>query len=146
MSLDNKRMLSVLVYFTLAILTVLASAFFAYCLVVREVVMWARIIYFIWVALVIGVTIFDIVCTTTGEGKRISGLIVYVLSVLAVIMACVMYFANTGTQGLATEFFNLFLSVAIVSLMATGYMIATWCVGEKLVASESAQDEMRRKN
>lgn len=145
MSVNNKNMLSTIVYYTLAILTFLASAFFIYCLSVKGVVMWARIVYFIWVGLVIGVTIFDIICTMSGEGKRVSGLIVYVLSVLAVVMACILYFMNSGEAGLATEFFNLFISVSLISLFTTGFMIATWVVGENKVEHTTTEIELGNK-
>lgn len=146
MSINNKRILSIVVYFTLAVLAILMSAFFVYCLIVKDVAMWAKIIYFIWVGLVIGAVIFDIICTNTGDGKQISGLIIYVLSLLALIMACILYFMNTGATGLAVDYFNLFVSISLISLMTTGFMIATWCVGESLVEHTTVQEEMRRKN
>ena len=104
--------------------------------------MWAKVIYFIWAAVVIVVAIYDVICTRAGRSKFISGLIIYVLSILAVIMACVLYFINTGVDGLATDFFNIFISVSILSLMTTGYLIASWCVGEAKVEHESAEDEI----
>ena len=144
MSVENKKNLSKLVYFTLAILTLCAVAFFIYCLNVRAVATWARIIYYIWSGLVIGTVIFDFICTRSGEGKFVAGLLVYVLSVLAVVMACILYFANSGFMPLSADFFTLFISVSIVSLMVSGYLIATWCVGESLVEHATAQNELRK--
>ena len=83
MSVNGKRILSSITYYTLAVLTLLASAFFIYCLSVKDVAGWARVIYYIWTAVVIGVTIFDVICTNSGEGKFISGVIVYISSTLA---------------------------------------------------------------
>ena len=142
MSVQNKRMLSTIVYYTLAILALASAGFFIYCLIIRDVVMWAKVIYFIWSGLVIGVVIFDILCTSTGEAKTVAGLIIYILSVLAVIMSVILYFVNAGANGLATDFFNLFLSVSLISLMTTGYMIATWCVGESLVEHKTAEEKI----
>ena len=90
MSVQNKRMLSTIVYYTLAILALASAGFFIYCLIIRDVVMWAKVIYFIWSGLVIGVVIFDILCTSTGEAKTVAGLIIYILSVLAVIMSVIL--------------------------------------------------------
>ncbi len=147
MSVRNKRILTTVVYYTLAALALAMSAFFIYALNVRGVAMWAKVIYFVWAGLVIGAVIFDIICTSSGESKTVSGAIIYVLSVIAVIMACIYYFVNVGRGGLATEFFNIFISVSIISLMTTGYMIATWCVGESLVEHASAAAEISdRKN
>ena len=142
MSVNGKRTLSSIVYYTLAVLTILASAFFIYCLSVKDVSMWARVIYYVWTAVVIGVTIFDVICTNSGEGKFVSGLIVYVLSILAVAMACILYFANSGMEGLATEFFNLFISVSLISLITTGFLIATWSVGENRVEHSTTEIEL----
>ena len=143
MSIFNKKNLSTVVYFTLAILTLAFSAFFIYCLAVKEIVMWAKVVYFIWIGLVIGVTIFDIICTSSGEGKTVSGFIIYILSLLAVAMACILYFMNTGVAGLATEFFNLFVSVSLISLFTTGFMIATWVVGEKRIVNRTVENKIQ---
>lgn len=145
MSVENKKILSLIVYYTLVALALLNAGFFIYCLVIRDVALWAKIIYFVWVGLVIGAVIFDIICTATREGKVVSGLIIYVLSMLAAIMLVILYFMNSGMKGLATDFFNLFLSVSLISIMTTGYMIASWCVGESLVEHKTAQDEIVRR-
>lgn len=144
MSVSNKRWLSTVVYYTLAVLAILCSAFFVYCLIMNPVAMWAKIIYFIWSGLVIGTVIFDIICTISGEAKQMSGIIVYILALLALAMACILYFINSGMGGMASEFFNLFISVSLISLMATGFLIATWVVGEGLVEHASAERELKR--
>lgn len=146
MSVNSKRMLSTLVYYTLAILALLSAGFFIHCLMVREVVFWAEIVYYVWTGLVIGAVIFDVICTYRHEGKKTSALIIYVLSILAIVMACILYFLNSGVTGLADSFFNLFISVSLVSLITTGFMIATWCVGESLVEHETAQESMNKKD
>lgn len=133
MSVANKRILSSIAYYTLIALTLAFSAFFIFCVSVKDVQMWVKVVYYIWTAVVIGTSIFDVICTNVGEGKFISGLMVYVLSVLAVAMACILYFMNVGMPGLAVEFFNLFVSVSIISLMTSGLLIASWAVGENRV-------------
>lgn len=146
MSVNNKRILSIIVYYTLAALALAMAGFFIYCLVVKDVALWAEIIYYVWIGFVVGAIIFDIICTSNGEGKQISGLIIYVLSLLAAIMAAVLYFVNVGPAGLATEFFSLFISVSFISLLATGLLIATWCVGESLVEHATSETEIRKNN
>ncbi len=145
MSIFNKKVLAIIVYYTLIALAMVSAGFFVYCLVVKDVALWAKIIYYVWTGFVVGNLIFDIICTNTHEGKTISGFIVYVLSVLAVVMACILYVINAGRTGLAVDFFNLFISVSLISLMTTGYMIASWCVGESIVEHATAQDEMQAK-
>ena len=144
MSIRGKRILSTITYYTLAILAILMTAFFIYALVVKDVAMWAKTIYFIWSGFLIANVIFDIICTRSENGKFITGLITYILSILAVVMACILYFFNTGVAGLATEFFNLFLSVSIISLMSAGYMIATWCVGQSLIERKTSEHSINK--
>ena len=145
MSVNSKKGLSTIVYYTLAVLALLSAGFFIYCLMVKDVVMWAKVVYFVWAGLVIGAIIFDVICNGRGEGKIVSGFIIYVLSLLAVVMACILYFLNSGATGLADSFFNLFISISLISLMATGFMIATWCVGESMVEHETAESEIARR-
>ncbi len=143
MSVENKRMLSTIVYYTLAIMTLVFAGFFGYALIVRDLAMWAKVVYFIWIAVVVGAVIFDIICTGNNEGKTLVGLVVYVLSILAVIMAGILYFINTTRTGLVLNFFNLFISVSLLSLITTGFLIATWCVGERIVETRTAAKEIK---
>ena len=142
MSVENKRKLSTIVYYTLAIMSVIFAGFFGYALVIRDVAMWAKVVYFIWIAVVIGAVIFDIICTSNNEGKTLVGLVVYVLSILAVAMAAILYFMNVTKTGLVLNFFNIFLSVSLLSLITTGFLIATWCVGEKVVENRTSAKEI----
>ena len=64
------------------------------------------------------------------------------LSLLAVFMAAILYFMNVTRTGLVLNFFNLFLSVSLLSLITTGFLIATWCVGEKIVTHRTAAKEI----
>ena len=142
MSIENKKMMSIVVYYTLAILTLVSAGFFIYALVVKDVALWAEIIYFVWSGIVIGTVIYDLYCTSTGENKRITAWLVYILSILAVAMACILYFLNTTSTGLLADFLPLFTSISILSLMTSGYLIATWCVGESLVEHNVSEREL----
>ena len=144
MSVRNKRMLSNLVYYTLAILALASVAFFVYCLTVREVQAWAKVIYYVWAGLVVGIVIFDIICTNSKEAKTVSGLVVYILSLAAIAMSVILYFVNFGFTAPATDVFLLFSSVTFVSFLVTGFTIATWCVGESVVEHATAEDEIKQ--
>jgi len=145
MSVSNKKTLSQIVYFTLAILTVLSSIFFVVTLTRSTVPSWARIVYFIWIGLVIGAVVFDIVCTKTHESKFISGIIIYVLSILSVIVPVVLYFMNSDNMGIFPDFFAIFITVAIMSFITVGLMIATWVVGESMVEHATAEVAIERR-
>ncbi|MBR6778602.1 MAG: hypothetical protein IKM43_00400 [Clostridia bacterium] len=142
MSVESKRKLSVIVYYTLVILAIVSAIFFAYTLIIQNMVMWAKVVYFIWVGLVIGAVIYDVICTTTKESKYMSGWIVYILSLLSVVVAVVLYFMNTTRTGLIANFFNMVLSTSLISFIVSGFLIATWCVGESMVEHRTAEREI----
>ena len=142
MSVESKRKLSTICYYTLAILTFAVACLFGYALIVRRVAMWARVVYFIWLAVVLATVVFDIVCTHNNRGKEVTGLIVYVLSILSLIVAAILYFTNAGINGLVDNLFNMFISVSLLSVTVTGFLIATWIVGESLVENRTAAKEI----
>ena len=147
MSEESKKILATIVYFTLAALAIASAGFFIFALVAKALPMWAEVIYYIWSGLVIGAIVFDIICTMTGEGKYVSGLIIYVLSVLCVAMSIILYITNATRTGLVADFMWLYLTASVISLMTTGYMIATWCVGQSQVQhSSNTQKIAERKN
>lgn len=145
MSVFNKKMLSIIVYYTLVALAIGASGFFVFALVINGLPVWAKIIYYAWVGLVIGVIVFDIICTCTRQAKTISGFIVYVLSLLAALMTMLLYCLNATTAGINPTFFNTYLSTAIISLISSGYMIACWFAGESVVKHGTEQEEIEQK-
>ena len=91
MSVESKRKLSTICYYTLAILTFAVSCLSGYALIIRSVTMWAKVVYFIWLAVVLGTVVFDVICTHNNQGKEITGLIIYVLSILSIIVAAILY-------------------------------------------------------
>ena len=71
--------------------------------------------------------------------------IIYILSLLAVGMTCILYFMNVGAEGLAAEFFSLFISVSLISLFTTGFMIATWVVGENRIEHKTSEKKIQER-
>ena len=145
MSVFNKKVLSIIVYYTLVILAIGAGAFFVFAVMINGLPLWAKIIYYVWVGLLVGAVIFDIICTCTHQAKTISGFIIYVLSVMAVAMTILLYLLNATTAGINPDFMQTYMSTSILSLITTGYMIATWCVGESVVEHATANKEIADK-
>ena len=145
MSVFNKKVLSIIVYYTLVILAIGAGAFFVFAVMINGLPLWAKIIYYVWVGLLVGAVIFDIICTCTHQAKTISGFIIYVLSVMAVAMTILLYLLNATTAGINLDFMQTYMSTSILSLITTGYMIATWCVGESVVEHATANKEIADK-
>lgn len=145
MSIFNKKVLAIVVYYTLVALAILAGGFFVFALIINTLPMWAKIIYYVWVGLLIGAVVFDIICTSTHQAKTISGAIVYVLSIMAVGMTMLLYCLNATTVGLEPTFYSTYLATSIISLITTGYLIACWVVGESIVEHSTAGKEIELK-
>ena len=145
MTLKNKKLLSMIVYYTLAILAVCGAGFFVYVLTRTEINMWARIVYYVWSGLLIGAVIFDIVCTITKEAKHLSAWIIYILSILASLMTMLVYLTNATRTGLVAGFFNTYLATSLISLITTGYLIATYFAGRNLIIHSYDQTETNKK-
>ena len=146
MTVFNKKVLSIIVYYTLVALAICAAGFFVFALLINGLPFWAKIIYYIWVGLLVGALVFDIICTCTHQAKTISGFIIYVLSLMAVIMTMLLYVLNATTAGIEPTFLQTYLSTCLISLITTGYMIATWCVGESVVEHATANKEIADKD
>ncbi len=144
MSVNNKRTLSYIIYFTLVPLAFLLSFFFAYILIARDVKMWIRVIYLIWLAVVCFTLIYDIVCSCLGKMKFSSGLIIYVLSVIAVIMAVLLYVIYTRETGLPADFLHVYVSLVVLSLSVSASMIAAYLTGESLIENATAVDKLNK--
>ena len=133
MSVEKKTVISSIAYYTLAILALAASIIFALNLMTDLLPAWARIVYYVWIAIAIGVIIYDVICTMKGEGKFLSGIIVYIVSILSVVMAIILYYVNGGLNGLVAEAFGMFITIPFLALMISGALIALWVVGESKI-------------
>lgn len=114
--------------------------------VTRDIPTWAKVIYVIWACAVIGVLIYDIVCTSLRRMKFISGLIVYSLSIASVVVTAILYLVqNAGLRvGLTSAFMPMYIGIASLVLSTSIYMIATYIVGESVSEHSSALKSMTK--
>lgn len=146
MTIKGKKILSVITYYTLFGIAVLMATLAILFIVNRALPMWAKVLYVIWSCAVIGTLIFDIICTTTRRMKFISGLIVYVLSIVSVVVTVILYLVSSSlTAGLTAVFMPIFAGTAAVIISTTIYMIATYIVGEAVAEHKSALKSVKEK-
>lgn len=139
MSIKGKKTLSIIAYYTLFTIAIIMAAMTILFVVTRAFPLWSKVLYVIWACAVIGCLIFDIICTTTRRMKFISGLIVYILSVVSIIVTAILYLVSAGlTTGLTSVFMPIYTGVAAIVLSTSIYMIATYVVGESVVEHDSA--------
>jgi len=145
MQVKGKRILSVLTYYTLIGLALALAVGFLFALIFRDYPMWAEVIYFIWGGVVIATVIFDIVCTATNHMKFVSGIMVYVLSVLSIIVPVLLYLMNTTKLGLGMTFGPVFILITSLSLLTSLFLIAEFVVGEALIEHNTAATELKQR-
>ena len=146
MNIKGKKVLSIITYYTLFGIAILMASLAILFVLNRVVPMWAKVLYTFWSCAVIGTLVFDVVCTTTKRMKFISGIIVYVLSIISIVVTAILYLTSaTLTAGLTAVFMPVFTGVAAIILSTTIYMIATFVVGEAVVEHKSALKSIKDK-
>ncbi len=146
MSVKSKKTLSVITYYTLFGIAILMAAMSILFVVNRALPMWSKILYVLWSCVVIGTLIFDIICTSTKRMKFISGILVYVLSIVSIIVTAILYLVRSSlTAGLTATFMPVYTGVATIILSTTIYMIATFIVGEAVAEHKSALKSIKDK-
>lgn len=147
MTIRGKKILSIITYYTLLSIAILmASLAILFVLNRAEMPMWATVLYTLWSCAVIGTLIFDIICTTSKRMKFISGILIYVLSIISIVVTAILYLTNASlTSGLTAVFMPVFTGVAAIILSTTIYMITTFIVGEAVVEHKSALKSIKDK-
>lgn len=111
----------------------------------RGLPMWAKVLYTLWSCAVIGALVFDVVCTSIKRMKFVSGIIVYILSVVSVIVTAILYLVRAGiSTGLTTAFMPIFAGTAAIILSTSIYLVATFIVGEAVVEHATARKSIKQ--
>ena len=135
MELTHKRILQSMLYYSMLALTIILSVFFMITLSMKDTMLYARIIYYIWTGVLVASLIFDIVCTIMHKNKFVVGLILFVFAVLWLVMAIIVYFnLSTGAMLVAANM-GLFNRLVVLSFILTGMSIFTFITGEFLTQS-----------
>jgi len=146
MSIKSKKILSIVTYYTLFGIAILMSVLALLFVVNRGLPLWSKVLYVIWCCAVIGVLIFDIICTSTRRMKFISGLIIYVLSIVSLVVTIILYLVSASlTAGLTAVFMPIFAGTSAIIMATTIYMIATFVVGESVVEHKTALKSVKEK-
>lgn len=145
MEVKGKRILSVITYYTLIGLAIALAVGFIFAMGMRVFPLWAKVVYIAWSGVVIATVIFDIYCTANNRYKFVSGMMVYVLSVLAVAMAVIVYLMYTTKTGLAIDIAGIFTLSAALSFLVTLFLIAEYLVGEALVEHNTSAKELKQR-
>ncbi len=137
MEFTGKKVLLTIVYYTLIALNLAIAITFMVFLSVSGASLFSVIGYYILTSLFVLLMIYDIICTNVKRMKFVSGLILYVLCVLTVVMAFVVY-ALTVVNGIVPAgIANIFTALITLSLAIAVIDIVIFSVGQKLIEFET---------
>ena len=135
MELSHKKILQNILYYSLVAIIITLSIIYMIALSPNDVMMYAKVIYWIWIDVLVLALVFDIICTIMGRGKFISGMIFFVLSVLCIAMGIIVYF-NLGVGGVLVEGnIHLFNRLVVFSGVIDVLALFAYTTGEFIITT-----------
>ena len=135
MELSHKKILQNILYYSLVAIIIALSIIYMIALSPNDVMMYAKVIYWIWIDVLVLALVFDIICTIMGRGKFISGMIFFVLSVLCIAMGIIVYF-NLGVGGVLVEGnIHLFNRLVVFSGVIDVLALFAYTTGEFIITT-----------
>ena len=134
----SKRGLLTLMYYTTIIFMAVFSVIFAVFLANHLTVTWARIAYYVWLALIVIAICYDIYCVITNNRRYYSGLLLYVITIVTLVASILLFFsfAENGiilATGLFGYISSVFLSYFINALAICIYFMGNHLNAERLM-------------
>ncbi len=128
METNNKRGLLNIVYYTTIIFMGVFSVIFAMFLARNLEVKWARIAYFVWLALIVIAIVYDIFCVVTHKRRYYSGLLLYIITIVTLAASILLFFSFSENgiilpTGLFGYISSVFLSYFINTLAICIYFM-----------------------
>ena len=131
---SQKRVLLNMAYFTLIGLAIISCVFFILRISFSSLPLYIKIIYYIWAGALILNLSFDIICTIQKRMKFISGIIMFVLTLLGIIMAIDVFFMQGVTFKAITSLEITYFINTSLSFMPLYLGIFAYIFGEKIVS------------
>lgn len=133
MEFNGKKILLNMVYYTVCALLLACGVTFMIFLAMSDTRTLIKVGYFILTTLFVLLMLFDIICTNLTHMKFISGLVLYVLTIVTIVMAFIVY-GTWSTRGMiAVDLVNMFSTLTSMSFILAILNIIIFCVGQKIV-------------
>jgi hypothetical protein len=133
MEFNGKKILLNMVYYTVCALLLATGVTFMIFLALSDTRTILKVGYFILTTLFVLLMLFDIICTNLTHMKFVSGLVLYVLTIVTIVMAFIVY-GTWSTRGMiAVDLVNMFSTLTSMSFILAILNIIIFCVGQKIV-------------
>ncbi len=135
MDANLKRVLLNMTYYTLIGAMVVLEVFFMITLAGASMAMWERVVLYILAAMLVGVTVYDIICTCMHRQKYIAGFILYIVTIATVVFSLIVFALNSENGRLLIDISERFFRIILFSYIINALAIAIYCTGEKLITT-----------
>lgn len=136
MGQNRKRNLLNMTYYALITLCIFIGVIFMIFLATQEITTYAKVCYWILTDLLIGIVIFDIVCTNIKKYKYIVGIILYICSLVGFVLSMIYYITLSSNLILPTTLlFSYLAPLTLLGLMII-FTIILFNIGLILVESK----------
>ena len=133
MEQSKQKTLLSMVYYALVSITMLLGVIFMIYLATQSVPLYAKICFLILADALIGLVIFDIVCTNIKRFKFIAGIILYVLSLVTFALSIIVYITLSTNLILSAVQVFPYLALFVLSWTMTVFSIVLYTVGLHLI-------------
>lgn len=137
MNANLKKVLLTMTYYTLIGGMVAFEVFLMITLGVATMAVWEKVCFYILAGLLVGVTVYDIVCTCMHRQKYIAGFILYVATILVAVLSLIVMALNSANGRLLIDISERFFRIIFFLYLINALAIVIYCVGEKLIVVDS---------
>ena len=137
MDANLKKVLLIVVYYSLIAVMVAFEVFFMITLASANMAVWEKICYFILAGLLVAVIVYDIICTCLHTQKYISGFILFGITLAVVAISLIVMALNSANGRLLIDISERFFRIILFSYLINAFAVLIFCTGEKLIVNET---------
>lgn len=138
MDASNKKILLNIAYWSMVVLTIAFSVLFLVVMPYMQVVMYQRVVYYIWTILLMLTILSDVVATKLKNYKFIVALVIGGLAFLCLLVGIIVYAGMSIGWAIPYYAFGRFLTVVGFSVILIIMTIVTSVVGETMIELDVA--------
>ena len=135
MDANLKKVLLNIVYYSLIAVMVAFEIFLMITLANATMAVWERVCYYILLGALVGVVIYDIVCTCMHRQKYIAGFILYVITLAVIVISLIVMAMNSANGRLLIDISERFFRIILFSYLINALAVLIYCTGEKLIVN-----------
>lgn len=137
MDANLKKVLLIVVYYSLIAVMVAFEVFFMITLASANMAVWEKVSYFILAGLLVAVIVYDIICTCLHTQKYISGFILFGITLAVVAISLIVMALNSANGRLLIDISERFFRIILFSYLINAFAVLIFCTGEKLIVTET---------